>query len=222
MKELDGNSKTRLTEYKPAQTLVNRGLTLIEVLAAISIMLVLIAIVAPVLVIAKEKAKESSDLNELHQLGLAGAMYHDQFGEFPTGVAPLVASGLAPTSICSGLVDQYSERLANVVVSRAGRHYGAGIKLETPYRNSYIGPREFGMTMVQLRKYLGDAQATGWLVDLSSWRPSLNPGLPPIRYRRVLDDSAVVSRIMVPTVTSVNGHTKSTIYTYSYFGDPSK
>ena len=91
---------------KPTANLFQRGVTLMEVLAALGVIVVLIAIVAPVLVTAKIKAKESSDLNELHQLGLAGAMYHDQYGEFPTGTAPLVSSGLAPASICSGLIDQ--------------------------------------------------------------------------------------------------------------------
>jgi len=205
---------------KPTANLFQRGVTLMEVLAALGVIVVLIAIVAPVLVTAKIKAKESSDLNELHQLGLAGAMYHDQYGEFPTGTAPLVSSGLAPASICSGLIDQYPQGLANLVVSQTEFHYGPGVKLETPYRNSYIGPREFGMSMLQLRKYLGEAQAVGWLVDVSAWRPALNPGsLPSGRYRRVLDDSAVVNRSVVATESSVNGRMTSRVYTYSYFGD---
>lgn len=197
-----------------------RGVTLVEILVAISIMLVLIGVLAPVIVVAKRKAKESSDLNEMHQLGLAGAMYQEQSGDFPTGTAPLVRSGLAPITICSGLVDPYPQGLANMLVSAAESHYGSSNTLVTPYRNSYVGPREFNMSMAVLRKYLGDAKAEGWLVDLSSGtRVDPTNGLFMGRYRRLLNDTSVVARQMTGHPVTQDGRVGTRYYTYDYFGD---
>lgn len=197
-----------------------RAVTLVEVLAALSIMAVLIGILVPVIVAAKKRAKESSDINELHQLGLAGAMYNDQFGEYPTGTFPLVASGMAPTSICSGLVDPYPQGMANFFASDAQRHFGNSVSLVAPYRNSYIGPREFNLTMAALSKRLPAAQNVGWLVDWSSSAPLPFAGkLPFGRYFRLLDDSSVIAREMNGTPVATESGSGLRIYVADYFGD---
>ncbi len=197
-----------------------RGVTLLEILVAISVLVILIGVLGPVFVIAKRKAKESSDLNEMHQLGLAGAMYHDQYGDFPTGTAPLVSTGLVPKSICSGQVDPYPQGLANMLVSTAESHYGSVETLVTPYRNSYVGPREFNMSMATVRKYLPGATSEGWLVDLSTGtRVDPTNGLFIGRYRRLLNDASVVVRQLSGHNVSHDGHTGTRYYNYDYFGD---
>ena len=63
---------------------VLKGFTLIELLVVIAIIAILAAILFPVFAQAREKARQSTCLSNLKQLGLALGMYVDDFDEtFP-------------------------------------------------------------------------------------------------------------------------------------------
>ncbi|HVW01259.1 MAG TPA: DUF1559 domain-containing protein [Planctomycetaceae bacterium] len=62
-----------------------RGFTLIELLVVIAIIAVLIALLLPAVQQARESARRSQCRNNLKQLGLAMASYHDDFNMFPPG-----------------------------------------------------------------------------------------------------------------------------------------
>lgn len=63
---------------------MRRAFTVLEVLIAMAIICILSALMMPVFVQAKEKAKETVCMNNLKQLGMALELYHNDNGEYPT------------------------------------------------------------------------------------------------------------------------------------------
>ncbi len=61
----------------------SRAFTLIELLVVIAIIAILAAMLLPALVKAKQKAKQTSCINNMRQIGLALVMYSDTYNQYP-------------------------------------------------------------------------------------------------------------------------------------------
>ena len=85
-----------------------RGFTLIELLVVIAIISILAAILFPAFATAREKARQTSCISNLKQLGLAVLQYTQDNDEYLPGVADgpqgECASYNAATGVCSGPV----------------------------------------------------------------------------------------------------------------------
>jgi prepilin-type N-terminal cleavage/methylation domain-containing protein/prepilin-type processing-associated H-X9-DG protein len=78
----------------PMRSSFRRGFTLIELLVVIAIIAVLIALLLPAVQAAREAARRAQCVNNLKQLGLAAANYHDVNGSYPIG-SPLMCDPVA-------------------------------------------------------------------------------------------------------------------------------
>lgn len=201
-----------------------RGFTLVETLVVIAIIAVLAGLLFPVLSSSKTQARKVDNISKMRQLGQAAAMYETRHGEFPLSTVPLVAEGLVPRNLCDSYLDTSRDGLANETSDYESKHLGAFTKFtHADYKNTFIGPGEFGLGKEIFDKYVEPGPSAGWLVDVTTsdrgYLPS--PAQWEGRYNRLLTDGAVVSRVHKDFSCYDSGDRKPCRMTVLLFVDPS-
>jgi prepilin-type N-terminal cleavage/methylation domain-containing protein len=75
--------------FAPARCTIlrRRAFTLLEMLVAIGVMGILLAMILPAVAASREAARKTQCANNLHQIGVALHNYHDVFSRFPAGAS---------------------------------------------------------------------------------------------------------------------------------------
>lgn len=197
-----------------------RANTLTEVLIVVAVIATIAAMIVPVLTSAKKKGSEATALNNLHQLGLAAGLYHNDFGEYPVSIDQLVAQGMATKELASSPFDTKPDGWANDFAKRAPR---SAMARPLKYRVTFVSVSNFGYGTDLLRK-LEEKESGGWLVD-----PTIGTCADPLiswcwhgPYIRLSFDGAAIRRTEPWTTKSYRGRPSENISFKSLFGDDDK
>jgi prepilin-type N-terminal cleavage/methylation domain-containing protein/prepilin-type processing-associated H-X9-DG protein len=130
------------------------GFTLIELLVVIAIIAVLIALLLPAVQSAREAARRAQCTNNLKQVGLAMANYHDQQGSYPPG-------GITCTARSS------ATEFANPWDNQANELGFRGLIL--PYMEGNTVYNAFNVMTNPMGVLKGASEFTAWNTVFASW-----------------------------------------------------
>lgn len=139
------------------------GTSLLEVVAAMAVMLVLLGMLVPVLFAGRDRALEATDLSQLKQLDMARLLYTEDYDGRPSWTTEsLVRTGAVPARLLSSPGDPHPEGQANLWRKR--RRGGNAALPPTGYKDSYLTVRDMTQALVS---EVVESPSGGWLVALT-------------------------------------------------------
>ena len=195
-----------------------RAISLVEVLTVTAIVIILVGILVPTLISAKSSAKRVTEISQLHQIGLAQALYSQETGHFGN-LDAFVQLGLVPKALCISPLDTTPDGIANSLTSEFAVHSDVYAALKLNYPSTYVGFREYHYPDEWYDKYVLINPNPGWLVSWTQSKRVIKTAwhFTSGKYRRLLFDTSVVLRDFTSVHTS-DGSTQHPLLQYS---DPS-
>jgi type II secretory pathway pseudopilin PulG len=198
---------------------------MIEILAVCTIVAVLAALLFPALVRAKVQGQEASDISQMRQVALAGALYNTEYGQFPYRTEQLVSLGMLPKEECKLSLDRYREGFATHVMRSIWKDNSFYEKTIPPYPQSFLSRGMFGYGERQMQLFTRN-QNPGWAFCANEGTAGpTDSDLALIwgtHYQRIQDDGAVTIH-PVPFEYSINkGDQQVSLNFTKFYYDPSK
>jgi len=175
--------------------------TLMEILVCMAIVMALAGISASVYFRATDRSRVDVEISQMHQIGLAANLYHEQYDAWPPSTKELVAIALIPKEICFSPRDRYPNGFTNAWLTEDGKDYSSRTSLDrrTNYPRSYFCVGDMvGTHLDTFQKALDTQSNVGLCVSYSD--SQLRGPNAPVNgdyvgmYRRVLLDGSVVIR----------------------------
>jgi len=202
-----------------------RAFSLVEILLCIVILVSLAAIAASVLRPGRHRGSVKAELSQLHQIGLAANLYHEEGDAWPMNTTALVNSGYIPKDVCYSPRDQYPIGWANrYLTANAQQASSYAAKLAT-FPNSYLSIFDTQFPANRLKPIMTEQKGLGLFVSLiesSNLFPNESPTGPfKGTYRRVLLDGSVQKRWHISMKgPDRNGKTVTMMADVTWFFDP--
>ncbi|MCS7191922.1 MAG: DUF1559 domain-containing protein [Armatimonadetes bacterium] len=161
------------------QKQIRGGFTLIELLVVIAIIAILAAILFPVFSRAREKARQTSCLSNVKQIGLGILQYAQDYDErlpFPW-YGPNAPWHDADPNLCKKYLDVIEPYVKNIQIfrcpSRPGQGWGGGHAYR-PWGYSYHCGANWGTSLAEIHSpankiLLGDAVWDDWRINPRWW-----------------------------------------------------
>jgi len=204
----------------------NKAFTLIEILICIAIVMALAGISAAVYAQATARGKLTVEISQMHQIGLAANLYHEQYDAWPMSPTQLVNGGLTPKDLWLSPRDRYPRGFSNEWLTDMGTGTPTNmLSRRSAFPNTYISLGDFHQALQFVNKVMERA-SPGLFVSLLDSKLSAGSDLGGNYegiYRRVLLDTSVVIRHQQGyTRTGADGKPEKFHYDVTWFFDPDK
>lgn len=184
---------------KPSRS---RAFTLLEIILCIAIVAALAIIGGSVYSRVKQSGKADVEISQLHQIGLAANLYHEQYEDWPQNTRQLVDSRLITKEICFSPLDRFARGSSNAWLEEWGSNPATmGYRdVVVDFKNTYLSIGDTKLGRRELYDKIFSEEACGLFISLTTSKPTPNEkGLafrPPYTgtYRRVLLDGSVTTR----------------------------
>ena len=175
------------------------GISLVEIIVVIAIILIAGAIALPAIARSKLSAQRADDISKMRQLGVAQGLYMEANNDIPAiSTVPLVKSGIVPKSVVVSARDRTSSGLANVLAKgQIDRGFEKEFGVEVVnYKSSFPGSLEYSYHLKFFQDNILKAKNPGWLVNVVELVPRIDDSISGAHgnYDRLLMDGSIQRR----------------------------